>query len=266
MTEVEPDSWHHGLVARWWAYFAAAGPEIAYIRGFVEAGEPALDVACGTGRLLVPYVEAGLDVDGVDVSADMVAWCTEAARRVGAAPRVSCQAMHELDLPRRYRTVYVCGGLGLGSTRRQDAEALRRILEHLEPGGTLVLDHEVPYTDPRRWGYWAARPAPALPEPDEPPEDRRTGPDGCEYAVRTRMLALDPVAQQEAWEIRARQWRDGVLVAEERHRLTANQYFPGELVLMLEGAGFTDVRVRGGYEDRDPTPEDDVLVYVATRP
>ena len=266
MVTVAPDSWHRGLVARWWAYFVAPGPELAYLRRFVEVGQPALDVGCGTGRLLVPYVEAGLDVDGVDVSSDMVARCAAGARRVGASPRVDCQAMHELELPRRYRTAYVCGALGLGSTRGQDAEALRRIHAHLEPGGTLVLDNEVPYSDARRWAYWAERRSPDLPEADEAPEERRTGPDGCEYALRARMLALDPVAQQEAWEVRARQWRDGALVAEERHRLTANRYFAGELVLMLERAGFTDVRVRGPYNDLEPTAEDDVLVYVATRP
>ncbi len=63
----------------------------------------------------------------------------------------------------------------------------------------------------------------------------------------------------------ALQWRDGELVAEERRRLTSNLYFAGELVLMLERAGFADVQVRGQYNDLAPTPEDDFLVYVATR-
>ena len=49
------------------------GPEIEYFRRFVEAGQPALDVACGTGRSLVPYLRAGLDVDGCDISPDMLA-------------------------------------------------------------------------------------------------------------------------------------------------------------------------------------------------
>ena len=35
------------------------------------------------------------------------------------------------------------------------------------------------------------------------------------------MLGLDPLRQQEAWEIHASQWREGSLVAEERHQLTA---------------------------------------------
>jgi SAM-dependent methyltransferase len=70
-----PQSWHYGLVAQWWAEFNEGGREIDYFGRFIERdGQPALDVACGTGRLLLPYVRAGLDVDGCDVSADMRAY------------------------------------------------------------------------------------------------------------------------------------------------------------------------------------------------
>ena len=44
-------TWHHGLVARWWANFNVAGPEIEFFRPFVEAGQPALDVAWLDSRL-----------------------------------------------------------------------------------------------------------------------------------------------------------------------------------------------------------------------
>jgi hypothetical protein len=53
-----PSTWHHGLVAKWWAEFAEDGPEIAYFQKHVERGQPALDVACGTGRLLIPSTAA----------------------------------------------------------------------------------------------------------------------------------------------------------------------------------------------------------------
>ena len=262
---IEPQSWHHGLVARWWSLFRDSGPEIDYFRQFVEAGQPALDVGCGSGRLLVPYVEAGLDVDGCDLSPDMVALCREAAEAVGGSPNLYCQAMHALDLPRRYRTIYVCGGLGLGSTRDQDQQALRRLHDHLKPGGRLVLDNEVPYSDARKWAYWPAGRQGSLPEPPQPPGQRRLGSDGYEYALQSRLLGLDPLRQQAAWEIHAAQWREGSLVAEERHQLTANLYFCGELVMMLDRAGFTSVEVRGEYNDLEPTADDDFLVYVATR-
>src|SRR3954471_4387091 len=117
----EPQTWHYGLVAKWWSEFNVDGPEVPYFQAIIERfGQPALDVACGTGRLLLPYLRAGLDVDGCDISEDMLALCREAAAREGLSPTLYAQAMYELDLPRRYRTIVVCGGLGLGSSRAQD--------------------------------------------------------------------------------------------------------------------------------------------------
>ena len=60
-------------------------------------------------------------------------------------------------------------------------------------------------------------------------------------------------------------WRDGALVAEEEHVLTTMLYFKDELVLMLERAGFADIRVCGPYNDAEPTPDDDFLVFIARR-
>src|SRR5437870_11446964 len=101
-----PATWHYGLVAKWWAEFSEDGPEIAYYQKHVERGKPALDVACGTGRLLIPFLRAGLDVDGCDVSADMIAVCREQAEREGLSPTLFVQPMHELDPPRTYKTIF----------------------------------------------------------------------------------------------------------------------------------------------------------------
>jgi len=76
-----PQTWHHGLVARWWSEFNEDGPEIAYFR-------------------ILPYLRAGLDVDGCGISADMITLCREKATREGLSPTLFFQAMHELDPPR----------------------------------------------------------------------------------------------------------------------------------------------------------------------
>ena len=36
MTESAPQTWHHGLVAEWWAEFEVEGPEIEYFGRFVD--------------------------------------------------------------------------------------------------------------------------------------------------------------------------------------------------------------------------------------
>lgn len=84
----QPQTWHHGLVARYWAEHNTGGPEAAYFRQKLEgSGEPALDAGCGTGRLLIPFLQAGLDVDGCDVSADMLSFCRGRAEREGLKPQ-----------------------------------------------------------------------------------------------------------------------------------------------------------------------------------
>jgi SAM-dependent methyltransferase len=263
-----PATWHYGLIAKWWAEFNDdfRPHEIPYFQRYIErAGQPALDVACGTGRLLIPYLRSGLDVDGCDVSADMVELCREKADREGLSPNLWVQPMHELDPPRGYRTIFVCGAFGLGSTRDQDFEALRRFHEHLEPGGTLLLDIEVPYADTRLWPLWLKEGRDALPEGEKPPGERRRASDGSEYALRSRIVELDPLAQQVTLTMHAQQWRDDVLQAEEEHVLNIGLYFKNELSMMLEQAGFADVVVEGDHNDRPPTSDDDFLVFVARK-
>jgi SAM-dependent methyltransferase len=261
-----PQTWHYGLVARWWDEFNRDGPEIDYFRRFVEAGAgPALDAPCGTGRLLLPYLRAGLEVDGADVSPDMLELCRARAERERLSPRLYAQALHELDLPSRYRTIIVCGGFGLGGRREHDVEALRRLHAHLERGGTLVLDNEVPYADGLAWRHWPKEARRELPRPRREPGERRTGSDDAEYALRARLVALDPLEQLLTYEMRAWMWRDGELVAEEEHELRMTVYFTHELELMLERAGFTDIELQAGYTGAAPTSDDDFVVFVARR-
>jgi SAM-dependent methyltransferase len=263
-----PQTWHYGLVAKWWAQFSEDGPEIAYFQKHVERGRPALDVACGTGRLLIPYLRAGLDVDGCDVSADMITLCREKAEREGLSPGLFVQPMHELDPPRSYRTIFVCGGFGLGSTREQDVVALSRFYEGLEPGGTLVLDNENPYSASYPWRSWRKDERANLPRPRMPLADaeRRRGSDGAEYALESRLLDLDPLEQFAIYEMRAGMWQDGELVQEEQHSLRINFYFEHELLLLLERAGFTDLVVHGDHREEVATGDSDFLAFVARKP
>ena len=255
--------WHHGLVAEWWALFNTGGPEIAYFERLLQPGRPVLDAGCGTGRLLIPWLEAGHDVDGCDASADMVALCRAEAGRRGLSPTLWVQALHELDPPRSYGTVVACGVLGLGSTRAEDEEALRRLRSCLEPGGLLLLDNEVPYGGHMRWQSWPKETRGAIPEPW--PEDgmRRRADDGSEYELRSRAVALDPLDQTVTLELRAQKEVGGEVVAVEEHSLSMRGYFRDELLLMLERAGFASVEVQGDHRDEPAANEHSTLVYIA---
>jgi hypothetical protein len=196
----------------------------------------------------------------------MLTLCQERAGREGLQPRLYRQALHELDLPRAYRTIIVCGGFGLGGSRLQDQEALRRFHRHLEPGGRLVLDSYLPYQDPDEWRYWLKDERLRLPE-DWPAsrQRRRSAKNGDELELRSRVAALDPLEQVLTRQIQAILSRDGRELKKEEHTLLERLYFRNELLDLLAGAGFVDVEVREGYTDRPASPDSGILVYVARK-
>jgi SAM-dependent methyltransferase len=252
-------TWHYGVISEWWANFVVDGPEIEYFQRFVERGQPALDAGCGSGRLLLPWLRAGVDVDGCDVSADMIARCRERAPDA----RLWVSALHDLDPPRRYRTIVVCGVFGIGTTREQDQEGLRRLHDALEPGGTLLVDKEMPYSSARRMRRWTAEGRAELPTAWSEEPDRAVGPDGCEYALWNRTVDADPLDQSIVLGVRAEKRRDDELLAEEEYTLTERFYSHHEILVMLGRAGFDDVEAYGALTDRPPAPDDDFIVYAA---
>ena len=143
-----PRTWHYGLIADYWATVNLDAPELDLYESHLRS--PVLDAGCGTGRLLASLREGGFDIDGCDVSADMIERCRQ--RVPDATLWVS--ALHELEPPRRYASIVCSGVLGLGSTCEQDIHALERLHDALLPGGMLVLDNEeVPFRwRVRDWG------------------------------------------------------------------------------------------------------------------
>jgi SAM-dependent methyltransferase len=255
-------------MARWWAEFKEPEPaELDYYRDAIERfGEPALDLACGAGRLLVPLLESGLDVDGVDASPDMLAQARRIAEARGLAPSLSAQPMHALDVPRRYGTIFICDSFGIGGERRRALDALRRVFEHLRPGGALVFSHDLPYSEEEDdWIRWLPSKR-GEPQPWPEQGDRRRMSDGDELELLFRERSFDPLLQQGIFEVRARRWRDGQQVEQEEHAILLPAFFAQEIELMLDVVGFTDVMIQGRYTGKPATADDTRVVFVARRP
>jgi|TARA_B110001454_G_C12688529_1_gene421306 SAM-dependent methyltransferase len=261
----EIQTWHYGLVARWWAEFNEGGSDVAFFQKIIErCGEPVLDAGCGTGRLLLPFLRSGLDVDGSDVSPDMIAWCAAKAEADELPVNLYTQAMHELDLPRRYCTVVLCGAFGLGGDRSTDLEGLRRIHSQLESGGTLVMDHHLGKHNVDSDTAWQIPENLELPGSWPDKGDRRCMSGGGELELRTRLVGVDAAARSIVREISVLQFDSGVEVANDAYSIVICSYSAMEVENMLIEAGFGEVRVTGTLEVEDPALDAERIVFEAT--
>jgi SAM-dependent methyltransferase len=262
----EPLIWHYGLMAERWAETDDDTPELPFfLRQIARFGQPVLDVACGTGRLLLPLLRAGIDVDGCDLSNDMLYHCRKKAVGAGFNPQLYTQPMHAFDLPRRYKTIYLCDSFGLSGSRDNDLETLRRCHAHLMDNGALLVNIQAEYTAAEDWIQWAREKRQTLPEPWPDEGSRRIASDGSEHVSRFRAVQVDPLEQSFTRQVRLEKWEAGQLVASEEYALRGNMYLKPELLLMLKVAGFREIEVYGNYTAEPATADHDEVVFVALK-
>lgn len=254
-----------GLAAQAWDPSGGDEKQFDYdfIKLWIEQQKgAALDLGCGTGRLLLRYLAAGLDVDGVDTSADMLAICREKASARGIhVSNLYHQSMQELVLPRKYRTIYIpCGTFCLIIDRAQAFEALRRFYAYLEQGGVLIFNLFWPFGDGealskkplggwKKWGkLW-----------DYPQ------PDGSLMMQSLMRTSFNRVEQFFTAKRRYQLVRDGNLISEEVFDANERWYYKHEMVMMLEIVGFTEIQVRDGWSENDFAEIHDSMVFVARK-
>jgi hypothetical protein len=79
------------------------------------------------------------------------------------------------------------------------------------------------------------------------------------------VLAFDPLGPTLTREMVAESVRDGAIEKREAHILRENLYFPNELVLLLERAGFSEVSVKNDHPKTTFGPEGCVFTLTAVR-
>lgn len=123
---------------------------VAFLAGLAGGGE-ALELAVGTGRIALPLMKAGVRVDGIELSKDMVDRMRE--KPGGDQVEVVMGDMSRVTTGRSYGLVYlVFNTIGNLLTQDDQVRCFENAARHLTDDGVFVVECRVP-TAPARPGH-----------------------------------------------------------------------------------------------------------------
>jgi SAM-dependent methyltransferase len=139
-----PDEWyvgfHQGLAARFWRAAAAtmAAADLKVVLGLLPVAPAAvLDVPCGDGRLTLPLARAGYEATGVDISQTEI----EHARAIAeGGARFEPGDLRALPDVGRFDAVVSWGNSFGYLTPAGTADSLSGFKRALKPNGRLILE------------------------------------------------------------------------------------------------------------------------------
>jgi SAM-dependent methyltransferase len=248
-------SWDYGrLVAEVYELDKPVGSSFPglryYTRQLARVTGRILEPATGTGRVLVPLLEAGFAVEGLDVSPDMLAVCRQHCQDRGLDPVLREADMTTFAEPGAYQAIIIpAESIMLLDGRDAVPRALAAFRESLSPGGRLILDVGPPelITGPEPMRYWERDP--------------------YLWTLQVMHTGYDRAANQTTSFLRYEKWRDGGLIATELQRFRLQYWSLTEFDRLLADAGFTDISVTADYrDDHRPGPDSRVWTFHAIRP
>jgi len=215
---------------------------------------PILDLACGTGRIMLPCLKAGADVDGLDLSPGMLSRLRQKASALGFEPRLHQASMSSFQLPRRFALIIITFNAFVHNLTTDDQLAtLKTCRDHLEPGGLLAFDTYFPGPACTAAPSGTREMEMEIPHP-------QTG-----LPVRlwdTRSFDRVEQLQFSCTEIEMLD-ASGKVIATHPSKTTVRWIYKAEMELLLRVAGFARWKILGGFDGRPLLHETDAMIVQA---
>ena len=99
-----------------------------------------LELGCGTGRVLLPLWEAGFDILGLDLDADMLAFLHILAKRIGVnSPKVFQANCAHFHIHTQFRMITMPCNTYSTLSADERVGTLKTVRQHLTPEGVFVF-------------------------------------------------------------------------------------------------------------------------------
>ncbi|WP_153722837.1 class I SAM-dependent methyltransferase [Sporosarcina cascadiensis] len=217
------------------------GNEISYYKErLADSKGRILEAMVGSGRVMIPLLEAGFRIEGADYSQDMLALCRKRCKERKLTPTLYEADLLNLSLPHEYSAIIIPAGSFQLIEKREDAvKVLKNLYEHLLPGGKLMLDLFLPEFSFEQTGKFSGTSLFSLPNGDT-------------ITLEEKLMEADLFNQQKISHLKYEKWREGRLIQTELQRFALRWYGVEEFRLVLQSIGFTDITVSADFQYGTP--------------
>lgn len=219
--------------------------ELAFYLSYAQKGQAILEPLCGNGRFLVPFWQRGLNIKGMDNSAEMLA---ELKRKAPEAEVWQCD-LQAFETDERFDYIFISSGsMSLFTDKQMCKRILAGIKALLREGGTFVFAVDtVACRCPDTADYRVAISVKTA--------------QGHTLNLRSKDT-YDEATQTQFSPAYYELYDGDQLLKREPMDFQTHLYTLGEMEAMLAEAGFTSVKVYAGYDKQLATSnETEMFLY-----
>lgn len=230
-----------------------------YQRHAAEKGSPVLELGCGTGRILIPIAQSGIDCSGLDMSREMLAVCEKKAHDLELRNvRLDCASMDDFHYDRKFNLIYIpFRSFQHLLTTESQMRCLQLVREHLNDGGKFILDVFAPNIE--RLGHYGQKKEQW--EKEFSRKNEQTESTITRYFQARADFAHQIIHVEMKWEERN---SAGILVARKEGTFDLRYLFRFELEHLLSRCGFAPT-FYGHFDERPYDYISGEMVAVCTK-
>ena len=253
----------------------ASQAETFYLAQAQRAYGRILEPMCGTGRFLIPMLQAGLPAEGFDASEYMLDALRQKCAALGIAnPPAWQQFVQEFKNEKHYAMIFIpYGSWGLITNHDDARKGLISMYNHLAIGGKLFLEIETVNSVSYPLGVWRS---------SDHVREQESGIVACDAIKESGVFACDainksilrvhvlpsynPTTQIFSASCRYESIKNGLVIETETEHFEQYLYHEDEMDKLLTQTGFKSINKYQGY-DRSPVVDKNIatIIYECTK-
>ena len=220
-----------------------------YLRWMKKLNGSVLELACGTGRIVIPASEQGIDVTGIDIASDMLKQARAKAKEFNVSPTLIQGDIRNFKLDKKFSLIYLpFNSIAHLYTIKDVEQCFRCVREHLTTDGRFIIDYFNPDLN-----YFIRDSEEKFPVNSFQDDD--TG---------ARVTITESNRYDRATQINHIKWFKTIgCINEEINTLSMRIFYPQELAGLFEFHGFEIVHKFGKFDETPFTSDSQTQIIVS---